>query len=102
MRGHVEDDLGEAGGERDDCMIEGVFVTLVFITSGGRDEFNVTFEGVFIKLVYTTVVFITGVFIAGVRAEMERRRDMERYGERWKKRAPPPPSTTLPPFKRIT
>ena len=67
MRGHVEDDLGEAGGERDDCIIEEVFVTLVFITSGGRDDFNVTFEGVFITLVYTTGMFITGVFIAGVR-----------------------------------
>ena len=48
-------------------MIEGVFVTLVFITSGGRDDVNVTFEGVFITLVYTTGMFITGVFIAGVR-----------------------------------
>ena len=62
-------------------MIEGVFITLVFITSGGRDDDNVTFEGVFITLVYITGMFITGVFIAGVRAEMERRRDMERYGE---------------------
>ena len=61
VRGHVEDDLGERGG--------------------GRDDFNVIFEKVLI-----TLVFITGVFIAGVRAEMgemERWRDMERW-ERWR------------------